>query len=164
MTVDAGPTDVDIAGHSLVRVDYSGSDLYRVWLAVPRRCHVLTFNVTATTQKAADSVARHVIDALSAAPLDAKSDPICVKDYATPANVLHRIDPSPVGPKFVRIPVRIIIGKDGRVTHVHVISGSPEQKRVIADALRQWRFRPYLQDDTATEVETGLEFEFKSDG
>ena len=48
--------------------------------------------------------------------------------------------------------------------HVHVISGSAEQKRSIADALRQWRFRPYLRDGTATEVETGLEFEFQSDG
>jgi len=163
MTVDAGPTELNIAGHSLIRVDYSGSGLYRVWLAVTRRCHVLSFNVTASTREGADSAARHVIGALSAAPPDAAADPLCVKDYAIPANVVHRIDPSPVGPKFVRIPARIIIGTDGRVTHVHVISGAPEQKRVIAEALRQWRFRPYSLAGTATVVETGLEFEFKSD-
>jgi hypothetical protein len=164
MSVDGGPTELDIAGHSLIRVDYSGSDLYRVWLAETRRCHVLIFNVTATTQQAADAAARDVIGALSAAPGDARSDPVCVRDYAVSANVLHRIDPAPVGPKFVRIPARILIGTDGRVTHVHVISGSAEQKRVIAEALRRWRFRPYLRNGTAIEVETGLEFEFKSDG
>jgi len=55
---------------------------------------------------------------------------ICVKDYATPEHLLSRIEPAPAGPRFTSVPVRIIIGVDGRVTHIHVVRGSAEQRGI----------------------------------
>jgi protein TonB len=54
--------------------------------------------------------------------------------------------------------VRIIIGTDGKVKHVHVISAFQEQARIITDALLQWKFKPYLLDGEAVDVETGVQF------
>jgi hypothetical protein len=87
--------------------------------------------------------------------------PVCIKDYATDATVLRRVEPRPAAPYFLRIPVRIVIGGDGKVTHVHVIRAFPEQKSNIEAALRRWEFKPYLLDGRAREVETGLVFEFR---
>jgi hypothetical protein len=58
------------------------------------------------------------------------------------------------------IPVRLIIGTDGAVKHVHVIHASAAQRKVIEEALRQWRFKPYTIDGRPVEVETGLAFRF----
>jgi len=90
----------------------------------------------------------------------AEAMPVCVKDYATPERLLSRVDPTPAGPKFTVVPVRIIIGTDGRIRHIHVIRGSAEQKVIITGALTQWKFEPLVIDGRATEVETGLTFPF----
>jgi hypothetical protein len=47
--------------------------------------------------------------------------PICIKDYATPEHLLSRTAPASAGPKFTSVPVRIIIGVDGRARNIHVI-------------------------------------------
>jgi hypothetical protein len=60
------------------------------------------------------------------------------------------------------VPVRIIIGPDGKVLHVHVISATPAQRRAIEEALMHWEYRPLELMGRPNEVETGLAFEFKS--
>jgi hypothetical protein len=90
--------------------------------------------------------------------------PVCLKDFATGPNLVHRVEPSPAGPQFLKIPVRFIIGTDGKVKHIHVISGFPEQKAAVANALAQWRYKPYEVKGRPAEVETGLVFEFKPTG
>ena len=47
------------------------------------------------------------------------------------------------GPQFVKVPVRIVIGSDGKVKHIHVIRAAPAQQQSIVDALAQWEFQPY---------------------
>jgi protein TonB len=74
---------------------------------------------------------------------------------------LSKVDPVLVGPRFLTVPVRIIIGTDGRIKHTHVILAFPEQQRSIEDAMAQWAFKPYLVDGKPVEIETGLMFEFK---
>jgi hypothetical protein len=86
---------------------------------------------------------------------------VCVRGYATASTLLRRIDPVAVGPRFLKISVRIIIGTDGRIRHTHVIRAFPEQRRSIEDALAQWEFKPYRVDGHLAGVETGLVFEFK---
>ena len=90
--------------------------------------------------------------------------PVCIKDYATGANVVRKIDPSQVDPKFTTVPVRIIINKEGKVEHIHVINALPEQARSVQDALVQWTFKPYMQKGRAVDVETGILFEFPPGG
>ncbi|HEX7968614.1 MAG TPA: energy transducer TonB [Stellaceae bacterium] len=87
--------------------------------------------------------------------------PACVANCAVAPHILRKVEPRPVGPDFVPIPVRIMIGADGRVAHIHVIKALPEQKKSIEDALRQWEFEPYQSGGHTVPVETGLVFEFK---
>lgn len=84
--------------------------------------------------------------------------PVCVKDYARKENVLARTDPILPESRGNPVPVRIIIDKNGKVKHVHLLSAFPEQAKAITDALSEWRFKPYFENGHAVEVETGIVF------
>jgi hypothetical protein len=84
--------------------------------------------------------------------------PVCVKDYATGANVIERVAPIFTEHKFNPIPVRIIIDKQGKVKHIHYLSAFPDEAKAIGDALSQWKFKPYLRNGQPVEVETGINF------
>jgi hypothetical protein len=161
MTVDREPEEMTISGARFTRLDFSGVGLYRMVLVTESRCHFVSFNLTTADPEERASLAQS-LDALSLAePGDpAHAVPICVKNYATPGHLVSRIDPTPAGPKFTSVPVRIIIGADGRVRHIHVIRGSVEQKEKIAAALAEWRFKPFVLEGRPVEVETGLTFRF----
>jgi hypothetical protein len=170
MTIDREPTEVKIAGRSFMRVDYSGVGLYRAWLATDVRCHLLSFNFTTPDPKALDDFVRTMDNISLPAEASAENEgagdgsavPVCVKDYASGDKVISQISPKPAGPKYLRIPVRIIVGADGAVKHVHIINAFWEQRQPIYDALRQWKLKPYELNGQPAEVETGIVFEFKS--
>ena len=86
-----------------------------------------------------------------------------MKDYAAGDNLLHKVDPVSVGPKFVPIPVRSIVGVDGSVKHVHVIRATDDQRRSIEDALYRWKLKPYEVNGRPSPIETGLVFKFTAD-
>jgi len=161
MTVDRGPEEVTIAGRQFVRLDFSGVGLYRMVLITESRCHFVSFNLTTADPDQRARLTRS-LDALSITePEDpAHSVPVCIRDYAIPEHLVSRNDPSPGGAKFTSVPVRIIIGADGRIRHIHVIRGSPEQKANIAAAMAEWQFKPPVMDGRPAEVETGLTFRF----
>jgi hypothetical protein len=52
----------------------------------------------------------------------------------------------------------VIVGRDGKVRHVHLLRAFPEQSRAIIDALRTWQFEPYEVEGKAVEFETGIVF------
>lgn len=160
MTVDRDLTELRVANQLLYRVDYSGVGLFRAAIRTESRCHIVSFNLTTRDPALRTSLA-HSFDQLSFAVDDGSRPPPCVKDYAEGDNVLHKVKPLPVGPKFVPIPVRIIVGADGSVQHVHVIRATDDQRRSIEEALYQWKFKPYEVDGHPSPVETGLVFKFK---
>jgi hypothetical protein len=165
MIIDRDLTEVKVADHLLYRVDYSGVGLFRTRLATELRCHVVSLNVTTSDRELLERLAGS-LDSLSFAAIrDAKSSsPPCVKDYAVGDNVLHKVDPVSVGPKFVPIPVRIIVGVDGSVKHVHVIRATTDdQRRSIEDALYRWKLKPYEVNGRPSPIETGLVFKFTAD-
>jgi hypothetical protein len=84
--------------------------------------------------------------------------PVCIKDYAEGDNVIERSDPYFAERRFNPVPVRIVIDKDGKVKHIHFLSAFPDQAKAVQDALSQWRFKPYVRDGKALEVETGILF------
>jgi hypothetical protein len=86
--------------------------------------------------------------------------PYCIENYAVPENLLKRVDPISVGPKFMSIPVRIVIDAQGGVKQIHVIRATAAQRKSIEDALRRWKFKPYKSNGRAVEIETGLVFRF----
>lgn len=165
MKVPRPPTEVKIGDHSFARLDYSGAEIHWSILATEIRCHTVQFVFTSRDPQFIDKL----VDGLAGLGLPATSAaggefPACIKDYANAANIVHKVDPILVGPKYTTIPVRMIVGKDGKVEHIHVITAFPEQARSISDALSQWTFKPYMQNGQPAEVETGLLFEFKPDG
>ena len=166
MQIDREPTAVNIAGRAFGRLDYSGVGLRRTMLATEIRCHLVSFVATANDpvvlEQAVQSLAR-----LSAPPessaraSDGTGLPVCIKDYATGDNLVRRIEPRAAAPYFTRIAVRIIVDKDGRVEHTHVVKASEEQRESIMEAVGQWQLKPLKVDGAAVAVETGLVFEFK---
>jgi hypothetical protein len=161
MTIDREPTEVKVADRLLYRVDFSGVGLYRATFTTESRCHAVSFNLTSRDPELLESLAFSV-DKLSFAPKRDSGAPVphCIENYAIPENLLQRVEPTPVGPKFMPIPVRIIVDTEGSVKHIHVIRATPEQRKSIEDALRQWKFKPYRLNGRAVEIETGLMFRF----
>ena len=150
--VERAPSEVTIGGRPYARFDYQSSVAGIHWyvLATELRCHLVQFVYTGRDPNVLAALVRD----LEKTKLSSQDDqPQCVANYATGANVISRVDPAPYTQKYNSIPVRIVIGKDGKVKHVHVISAFADQARSITDALLQWRFKPGEH-----EVETGIMF------
>jgi Gram-negative bacterial TonB protein C-terminal len=161
MTIDHEAEETTISGARFTRLDYSGVGLFRAMLVAESRCHFVSFNLTTNDPDVRASLAQSLNDLSMGDPADRpRPMPICVKDYATPERLLSRVNPTPAGPEYTSIPVRIIIGVDGRVRHIHVIRASAEQKESITAALSGWQFRPATIEGRAVEVETGVTFRF----
>ena len=161
MAVDREPDEMTISGRRFTRLDFSGVGLYRTVLVTERRCHFVSFNLTTADPNVRTSLVESLNHLSFGEPSDISgSTPVCIKDYATQEHVVSRIEPAPAGPKFMSVPVRIIVGTDGRVRHIHVIRGSAEQKQNITAALGEWRLKPFVPEGRTLEVETGLTFRF----
>jgi protein TonB len=79
--------------------------------------------------------------------------------------VISRVDP--VYPPLARqariqgnVVLHAIISKDGHVEQLSVISGHPLLIQSALDAIRQWRYRPYLLNGDPVEVETTITVTF----
>ncbi len=164
--VELPPTGVQLANHSFVRFEYGSpvADLHWNILATQIRCHALQFIFTSHDAKLAESLIQgmNAIQLTGAASAIGVTDeggaPVCIKDYASGETVLARVDPIFTERRFNSVPVRIIIDKEGKVKHIHFLSAFPDQEKAVTEALRQWRFKPYLRDGQPVEVETGIMF------
>jgi protein TonB len=52
------------------------------------------------------------------------------------------------------------IGKDGRVKNLEFISGNPILLKAATDAVKQWLYRPALQNGAAVEMTTQIDLNF----
>jgi protein TonB len=50
--------------------------------------------------------------------------------------------------------MHVIIGKDGNVETVSVISEAPAMRQPVVDAVKQWTYRPYLLNGHPVKVGT----------
>lgn len=57
--------------------------------------------------------------------------------------------------------LRVMVGKDGGVQQVHVLSGDPRLATAAANALVQWRFRPLSRMGQPVEFETEITVDFR---
>ncbi len=154
--LEGEPDQVTIAGRTFHRLRYRAPRSGLRWrvLSTDTRCHALTFTLTGTDDATLDAAEK----AMRAMSLDTTNAPVCVSDYAREENVLKRTDPVFSTHRFNSIPVRVLIGRDGQVKHVHLLSAYPEQSEAVINALRQWRFKPYQLNGKTVEVETGIVF------
>ena len=56
--------------------------------------------------------------------------------------------------------LKVDIDKDGNVSNVELISGHPALAQAAIDAVRQWKYKPYLLNGTPVEVETQVQVNF----
>ena len=57
-----------------------------------------------------------------------------------------------------------IIGKDGSIQNLHVISGHPLLTQAALDAVKQWKYRPYILNGEPVEVDTQVTVNFTLSG
>lgn len=149
--LDTEPADVKIGDTTFTWYSYSSpvAGLHWYVYSTKIRCHSVQFVFTSQDTKLIDQL----VENLKQISLSASEDvPRCVADYAKD-NAISKPDPVLTDNKFNPIPVRIIIGKNGKVRHVHILSAFSEQAQIVTDALMQWRFKP-----ADTEIETGILF------
>jgi hypothetical protein len=164
--VELEPTQTRIAGRSFTFFAYWSPVAQLHWyvLATQIRCHALQIVLTSRDTKLLESLMLGMnkmtlrAEASPTIGVGGGTSPVCIKDYARDERVIARVDPVFSEPRLNAVPVRIVIDKGGRVKHIHFLSAFPDQARAITDALRQWKFKPYLQDGHPAEVETGLMF------
>jgi hypothetical protein len=161
--VERKPTQLTIGGRSFRSFAYwsPATDLHWYVFSTQIRCHAVEIVVSSSDTKLIQDLIQD-LNTVSFLPADASADgdsvPVCVKDYATAENVTDRVNPVFTERRYNAIPVRIVIGKDGRVKHIHLISAFPDQAKAITDALNRWTFKPYLKNGQPVEVETGVQF------
>ncbi|MGD0416064.1 MAG: energy transducer TonB [Terriglobales bacterium] len=106
-------------------------------------------------------------------PLVIPARPAVVKpllvSHLAEANLLHKVQPS--YPTLARqahvqgtVELRAIISKAGTIENLVVVRGHPMLAPAAIDAVRQWRYRPYLLNNEPIEVETEITVNFVLSG
>jgi protein TonB len=80
--------------------------------------------------------------------------------------VIRKISPSyPTNALRLRIegPVQLLatISKKGDISAVKVLSGDQTLARAAVDAVKQWKYKPYLLDGSPVEIQTQVTINFK---
>jgi periplasmic protein TonB len=80
-------------------------------------------------------------------------------------SLIHRVDPTyPPMARAARIQGTVVlaavIAKDGTMENLRLISGHPLLVHAAIDAVSQWRYKPYILNDEAIEVETQITVNF----
>ncbi|HUM06099.1 MAG TPA: energy transducer TonB [Terriglobales bacterium] len=80
-------------------------------------------------------------------------------------NLIHRVQP--VYPVIARtagvqgaVILRAVVSKTGTIEQLTVVSGSPLLIKAALEAVRQWRYRPYLLNDEPIEIDTEITVNF----
>ena len=109
-----------------------------------------------------------VIGGMGAAPPPPKphqTGPLRVGGNVQAARILNRVQP--VYPPLARqtrisgtVRLHAIIGKDGAITSLEVMSGHPLLQQAALDAVRQWRYQPTLLNGEPVDVDTTIDVIF----
>ncbi len=101
-------------------------------------------------------------------PRPVVTKPILVSHWAE-GNLVYRVQPT--YPAIAResrvqgsVELRAVISKTGTIENLIVVSGHPMLSKAALEAVRQWRYRPYLLNNEAVEVETEITVNFLLSG
>ena len=53
------------------------------------------------------------------------------------------------------------ISKDGNITHIKVLNGDAQLAKAASDAVKQWKYKPYLLNGEPVEIQTQVTVNFK---
>jgi protein TonB len=80
-------------------------------------------------------------------------------------------DVAPIYPEEARqariqgtVLLRAVIGKDGRIAQLDVISGPKQLIQAATGAVQQWRYKPYMRNNEPVEVDTQITVNFTLGG
>jgi protein TonB len=59
------------------------------------------------------------------------------------------------------VELQATISKDGDITHIRVLSGNSQLTRAATDAVKQWKYKPYLLNGEPVEIQTQVTVKFK---
>lgn len=86
--------------------------------------------------------------------------------HLSEAQLIHRVEP--VYPRMAvltgiqgEVKLHAIIAKDGTIQSLSVTTGHPMLAQAALDAVRQWRYRPYILNGAPVEVETFITVNFR---
>ena len=97
---------------------------------------------------------------------NAPGDPVSLSPELASSFLIRRVEP--VYPEEARqqniegeVHLEALVGKDGKVQVLRLISGDSELAEAAADAVRQWRFRPYQSEGKPEAFSTRLTVSFR---
>jgi protein TonB len=102
------------------------------------------------------------------APSPASSlEPLTLPEEAALGLLIHRVEPEyPAQVLHQRIDGPVVlqawIAKDGSVRDLKMVKGYFVLGRAAIDAVKQWRFKPYMQNGKTIEFQTTITINFKS--
>jgi protein TonB len=93
-------------------------------------------------------------------------EPVSLPEAAARDLLAQPVDPEyPPAAKATRqrgtVVLQVLIGRDGTVQEAKFLQGSLVFARVAIDAVRQWRFKPYLMNGRAVSVQSSITLIFK---
>jgi periplasmic protein TonB len=92
-----------------------------------------------------------------------------VSQGVTAGLVIKRVNPTyPPLARTARVQGSVVlaavIGKDGTIQNLHVLSGHPLLTQAALDAVKQWRYKPYILNGEPVEVDTQVTVNFTLSG
>lgn len=92
---------------------------------------------------------REHVEAKTALSLVVQKAPIKYPDVARNTGIQGKVE------------LKIVVSASGDVTEVTVVSGDPALVQAAADAVKQWKYKPYLLEGLPVEMETEVSFNFQ---
>ena len=91
---------------------------------------------------------------------------IRISQGVTKGQLIYRVEP-PYPPLALmarlqgQVQLKAIVSKDGTIKELELVSGSPMLAAAALRAVQQWRYRPFLLNGEAVEVETNVTVTFQ---
>jgi len=96
----------------------------------------------------------------------AASDLLEVPEDFADDQVVHRVHPVYPKPARVRklqgtVVLQAVVNKQGKVDSLQLVSGDPVLAAAAADAVKLWRYKPYMHNGDITDFQTRVTVDFK---
>ena len=105
----------------------------------------------------------------TAVPKVAAPQRVRVSQGVSQGLLIHKVQPQyPALARQARIQgtvvLQALIGKDGSIQNLHVVSGHPMLTNAALEAVKEWRYKPYYLNGEPVEVETTINVNFTLSG
>ena len=105
----------------------------------------------------------------TAVPKAATPQRVRVSQGVSQGLLVHKVQPEyPPIARQARIQgmvvLQALIGKDGTITNLHVVSGHPMLTNAALAAVKEWKYKPYFLNGEPVEVETTINVNFSLSG